>query len=878
MRNNKQLILKFTIFCFCSIAILYAVYLFILPSVLSSKLFVNKINSFISHTTGIKVQADKFSFVSYPSLVFDLEFDKLQIYIQETELLNAKDGYLKFDIKNLSLNKINIDYVFINENGIKRIFNKNSAKKSYNFNSKKIPEISIKNAEIWMDKDGINSIFITVSNLKLIKNGENSVCVFEAEIISDLFRNLINIGKKGYLYFQNDSLYAKDLQILIGVSKLNLNGKIIDFNKNNEFTIKGQNIPISDIKASLLYFQKIKDSSKKFIENFYDFSGEMDVDVYVKEKGLFGKCIAKNLSAKTVLFDVPIFFKKVDFIFDKDSLQASEAGTLGGEEVHTSFKISNMGTKNQEVIGNVYSNLTNKSVSKYVPYLSLQGYAATSVDYSVKNKKINVNYLLKLKKHSDIHYKNAYLGLIDKNRRLFVKTLKENNTLKILHYDYSIQEGSNISNIILGNGLFIKRNGHLVPSYITCKTNDFAPVSVTGSFGRYISGGYFNGNLKYDFEKELLTGIFMLKDSLYKDFYINKANVIADSSIMKIIANGKYLNSVFEANLEAENYFVNKIHVYNMELFLDKYIFKTDNKKRKITKQQNSLKIPAPPEKLDLDIDNWIIRLNKIKRKKLELNNIFIEGSLKDNIFSFAVPKIFFAKGTINANGIYDFKEKTSDIIFIAKDIDSNTVADVMFDLPNQIEGKANATLHAETTNSFDKVKAYATFSLVEGYLPKIGSTEFILKKSKNFRRPLKFKLSDIINIDIKNMKALSSNLNGSFCFDNDSIYNAKITSSQKYLSLLVEGDYNFDSQQADLSLFGKYNNQEMGKVKILFVPLSWIFKFVFKPENTIDLYKNKLKEVPPIVAEPQEQSAFRVKINGNLNKNDVKVELKSII
>ena len=127
-------------------------------------------------------------------------------------------------------------------------------------------------------------------------------------------------------------------------------------------------------------------------------------------------------------------------------------------------------------------------------------------------------------------------------------------------------------------------------------------------------------------------------------------------------------------------------------------------------------------------------------------------------------------------------------------------------------------------------------------------------------------------------MKALSSNVQGSFCFDNDSIYNAKITSSQKYLSLLVEGDYNFDSQQADLSLFGKYNNQEMGKVKILFVPLSWIFKFVFKPENTIDLYKNKLKEVPPIVAEPQEQSAFRVKMNGNLNKNDVKVELKSII
>ena len=69
-----------------------------------------------------------------------------------------------------------------------------------------------------------------------------------------------------------------------------------------------------------------------------------------------------------------------------------------------------------------------------------------------------------------------------------------------------------------------------------------------------------------------------------------------------------------------------------------------------------------------------------------------------------------------------------------------------------------------------------------------------------------------------------------------------------------------------------------MGRVKILFIPLPWIFKFVFKHENTLSQYKNKLKEVPPIEGAPNEQSAFRVKMGGNLNKNDVKVELKSII
>ena len=878
MIKKNKFILKIFLFSFLTIVFLYSIFLFVLPRVLSSKFFVNKINVVISNTTGINVKSDKFDIVSHPNLDFDLKFNELKVYVKNTEVLKLKNGYLKYDIKKLSFEKIGIDYLYIDEKTIRKVFNKNSSTKTFNFNLDKVPITNIKKAEIWIDNDGVNSIFISLSDINLVKKQNAIFCTFEGEIISDLFRNLINIGKQGYIYIKDNSVYAKNIQILIGISRLYLDGKIIDSGMDNDFSIQGEDIPICDIKTSLLYFQKLKDSSKKFIENFYDFSGYMDVNLHVKDKGIYGKCIAKKLGAKTVLFDVPIFFKKVDFIFDKDSLQAAEEGILGGEKVYTSFKLSNIAKKNQEVVGNVYANLTNKSVSKYVPYLSLQGVAATSVDYSVKNKKINVNYLLKLKKDSDLYYKNAYLGLVDKNRRLFVKTLKEKNTLKILHYDYSLQEGSNVSNIILGDGLFVKRNGHLVPSYLTCKTNGFAPVSVTGSFGRYINGGYFNGDLKYDFEKDILTGIFTLKDSLYKDFYIEKANVIAESDKMRIISKGEYLNSVFEANLEAENNFINKIHVYNMELFLDKYIFKSGYKQGNINKNYSSIKIPTPPEKLDLDIDNWIIKLNKIKRKKLEINNIVIEGSLKDNIFSFAIPKINFAKGIINANGIYNVKEKTSDVIFTAKNIDSNTVADVIFDLPNQIEGIANATLHAETKDSFDKVKAYATFSLKEGYLPKIGSTEFIIRKSKKFPRPLKFKLSDVIKIDMKNMKALSSNLEGSFCFDNESIYNAKITSSQKYLSLLVEGEYNFDFQKANLRLFGKYNNREMGKVKILFIPLPWIFKFVFKPENTMNQYRNKLKEVPPIVAKPNEKSAFRVKMNGNLNKNDVKVELKSII
>ena len=53
--------------------------------------------------------------------------------------------------------------------------------------------------------------------------------------------------------------------------------------------------------------------------------------------------------------------------------------------------------------------------------------------------------------------------------------------------------------------------------------------------------------------------------------------------------------------------------------------------------------------------------------------------------------------------------------------------------------------------------------------------------------------------------------------------------------------------------------------------------KIIFKQENTKYLYMNKIKQIPPISATEDETETFRVKINGNLNNNNVKVELKSL-
>ncbi|MBQ9245329.1 hypothetical protein IJ182_03570 [bacterium] len=877
MNKFRLKILYFISFCLLGLALIYSFYLFCVPKILSSSKFKTKINSIIYEKTGIEVNSEHFNVKTFPNLMIKVDADKINLDTKNDELIQADNFEVLFDIKKGSFKSINIDYIYINETGFKSIIKGNKKSKISDIKFKELPDVLVKKAEIWIDKGNEDSVFITVDNLHQYNENNKTYFTFDLEIVSNLLKNLINIGKHGRLYIDDNNVYAENLQALIGISELNINGKIFDNSKNFDFKLQGKELPVQDVISSILYFQKIREPGRKFIENFYDYSGTVDVDLNINNLGIDGKATTKNLSANSVLFDVPISFPLVDFIFEQKSMNAEANGILGNEKVYTNVSIQNMSTTEQEVTGYVNSKLTEKFAEKYIPNLAIKHFADTSVTYKIKNKEIDVDYLLKIPQGSDLYYKTIYLGLADKNRRLLINTHKSADKLYITNYDYSTQNGSEISKIIMGKGSLTKENGHFIPDYITCKTQNDAPVSVAGSFYKYVEGGFFNGDIKYDFRKKLLTGIFDIKDSQYKNFNVKQATVNATEEKVYIEATGSYKNSPFECKISGLNKFSKQIKIYDMYLFLDKYIVKKTKTSDKISVPEITNKIQKTVKQIDVDVDKWTIKVNKIIRNRLVISDILVTGSIHNNIFNFNVSNLNFAKGSISANGNYNYKDKSSNVKVNAKHIDSATVADVIFELPGQIEGIADATLVAKTKKGIENINAFVNFSIKDGYLPKLGSTEFMINKSRMIKKPLKFKVSDVVNIDIKNMKALSSDVEGSFYLNDDLIKDAKITSSQKYLSLLIEGDYDTYKQYADFSILGKYNNSKITKIKILFVPLSLIVKVILRPEKTMEKYKLKLKEVPEIEAESDEISAFRVKINGNINNNDVKVEMKSI-
>ena len=832
---------------------LYFTFIFIFPKILNSNNFKNKIQEYVCEQTGICVEIKNLKIKITPILSVYLTLDEIktdkEIFI---EGLN-----ISADLKDISLKSVEADYIVIDGDNLQKLLSQKKTDKKSNFNLDKLPKISVQKLEYVSNKarlylenflfDGYKADFKAEGNMPFLQNN------IQAEVHLNVLKN---------------TLTSQNTKIFLCGSEIDLTGKLTDRKKRYDLNVKGENLPVHELEKALLHFQKIQDPAKKFIENFTNYSGKIDIDLNIKNDGIFGQCIAKKLGANAVWFKIPVYFENAVFNFNGENITSTAYGLLGGEEVKHILDITNLGSPEKEVVGTLTTALHEKF--HYIPDLKILNAAEAKITYKIKQKKINVEYSLNLDEGSDLIYKNAYLGLRDKRRYFFFETLKDGDRMYIPQYNYSLISDNDEENIILGEGLLQKENGHMQPQYFTCKTNGYAPVSVTGSFGEYIDGGEFSGDLTYDFIKNKIAGNFELINTRFKNFYVAKVMINSNDSNIRLKADGTYGGEKFLCEIEAKNEFGKSILIYKMNLFLNALILNKSDSNKDFNPQNTE--IASRIKDNDITIESWKIKIGKIQKDRIILDKIELLGSLKNDVFSFNMPELKFAQGFLSASGQYNFANYSSSIDFNAENINSNIAADAIFNLPDQVNGTAKAKLHLDTFDKLENIKAQAGFEIKEGFLPQFGSTEFMIKKT---RKPRKFKVSEITNIDFTGKKELQSDIKGELYLNNSLVQDINLTSQQKYLSLFLEGNYDTESQYANVNLFGKYNKEAPKGVKILFIPLNWILNAVLRYENSMELYKDKLEKIPRIEAD--EGTYFRVKLIGELNGKRPEVEFKRI-
>ena len=161
-------------------------------------------------------------------------------------------------------------------------------------------------------------------------------------------------------------------------------------------------------------------------------------------------------------------------------------------------------------------------------------------------------------------------------------------------------------------------------------------------------------------------------------------------------------------------------------------------------------------------------------------------------------------------------------------------------------------------------------FEIKEGFLPKLGDVEFVMKNSK-------YKLSQITNFDLTQKDLMKDDIKGSFDVHNTEIKNIDITTWHELSAMYLEGNYEMEKQFADLQLFWHYNKQASKGVRIFGIPLGLILKVVFRPENSKNIYETKLSKIPKINTDRKNSAYYRIYLKGDINHNKTTLEFKEI-
>ena len=822
-----------------------------------------------------RIEIENLSFKISPKLSSIIIFDKLEIKDKNNNTaIYIADFKTYIDVKKFSQSIINAGEIKVNLDYLSGISgektDKKPTKKSFNLNQ--IPHINVGRIIITKNK---NVKFIAdIQNLKTKNIYNKKIINLRANIELDRINDKISLGESGEIYVKNNKLFANNYVIKLGQSEFLIDGEILNKNNLGDFTLKGDKIQVDKTMQTLLFLQKFTDPTKKFIENFKDFKGLMFLDIVHKDNDFQGVLRAENLKAKTVLFNVPLEVKETEFILKNNEITSFTTGRIGSEIITHKLLVKNLTSKDKEVFGEVKSKITDKLVKQYLPKeYKMQNYADVKIDYYIKNKKITVKYYANLPKTTNIYFNNFYSGITNKEKRIYAETYKDNDYMYLKNYKYSIKENSQFKDILTGEGLFIRKNNKMNPQYITCKTNGFVPNSVTGSFGNYVTGGEFNGLLKYNFLKNQITGNFEVINTIFNIFFVKSAKVNANEKVMDISAYGTYRKEKFTCNGSVKNNFKEKIYVTNMDLFLDKYKIKRNRAKAKTSKKFDfknpNKEFSAKVREINMDIDKWQIKGNIVQVDNIEVKDIVLNGSLKDSVFKYNIAQIFFANGIISAKGTYNFNDDSSIIDFNAKDIDSNIIATKIFNLPNQVQGLATATLHSQTSKNWKNWKANATFEINNGALPQFENIEFAVVNGE------KAKVSDFIKTTATKNGDVNSKIQGSFKCDDTKIYDVDLKLQHEFVSFFIEGIYNYINGNEDITMYGKYDNNVTQKTKIIHIPANLLINILI-PKEKMAKYQTKLDKIPK-TGNNANNKFFIINVNGNPYAKDIKFSIKRL-
>lgn len=731
-------------------------------------------------------------------------------------------------------------------------------------------------------------------------------------------------GVYGDIEFKNaDTKF--DLSPVIEKSKLHVKGEVKD--KNAKFEINGalKNNSFSSSGIIKNIFQEDQIVNAKFNSDNFDISLLKDFSKYPFVTGnvksylneisnptghIYLRATIKNnaLNSKIKLNDVSFVYNKLNVpvkIFSgstefnnnklmlyKVNCMADNMPILIDGTITDLFKKPNF---------NIYINskptqrFIDKHLNKTLTYpLKIKG----DINYSTRLRGTKDAFSTKtefnLQADSSIYYMGSTIGDVNDPIRIFLDTSVTKNAIMVNNFQYDKLISSQNDKEFISPQLNARGGILFSPSdRKDIKLSNFRVKTINPTDAKVFNILFKKPMVK----KGLFTSNIILNGAISSPKIIGSLNfngidiplldtTIKDISLdfsptnIDIKTKGDVFSNRIIAFANMENKLTPPYQLSNVDIYLGNLDI------NELTKSIDKLDLESGMPKISeqaagLDLKNITIKNAKIKADSILIRNVYAKNLTSDFsldeklLFSLDNFKFEIAQGKVTGDFKYNLLNSKSSLDIKVEDVNANSIADAMFDLPNQIfgslTGDAEISCNGKTHKTcMDTLNGRGRFRVANGKMPKLGSLEYLLKAGNIVKSGLTgFTINGLVDLLSPLKTGEFENINGNFSINGGIADTIQIFSKGKDLSLFLTGTYNFSTLVADMKVYGRLSK----KITTILGPvgnasLNTIFNAipgVNLEENKSEFVKN-FNKIPGFELNDKTFRIFSAEIYGDIN------------
>ncbi len=903
----------------------FALYLNIIPMLVSNPKAVNFIEKTVKNTTGLNLSVK--NPVLKTSLSPNLEFkvDELSLSNNGANLLEVDNFDTAISLreifnKNIIVKKLGADYIFADVNKLASLSQGETSqpqkcdwnfdfydsllyvkKSSFLYKVEPSTYVSLKADDISIDNTQKEFRFVHFNITSDIKKGAENVH--------------FNIADKNTVYIKDKALWIDKCYLTFNKSKIFFSGKA---DKKNNFNMEvfSDKIDMDDVLA-LINSGIVENNLNEPLAYFKDLKGSFNFNIKVSNKDLNGIVNLNNFTGKIVpIADIPVHLKKGKIVMTKDEITLKDFD--GYYNDRTENKIEMEGSV-KDYLKSIDTNVvmravvTNDFAQNYmskligIPVELTGGATKTKLDIKSINNKIDLVWLFGLKSGKDILLDGASLTPASYNRGLKADMHFEDMMLDIKSIDYYIvpdeldkEKRQKIQPVLKIAGLIdcsteipdIKNMGFEIPKPLPSEfLNLFAGQKL-------FKGGKIAGNMFYINESKYprLDGKLTMDDVRIPSqrVYLKHGEMNTDNGLLNLIADGRYRRSQYDFDGSLINEIKLPIVVKDVNLTVDdinveKFIATANNQNSEAITSEKMDLTPSGVAKNDDDdtptfdvgsfiVENCVLHIQKGHYKDINFNDVKATLTLnKNSILDMYSNKFEFAEGHSSAKINCDLKKHKYNVRLGIKDVNSDLIASTILELKKEITGKASGLIDLNTDDSM-KLNGSIKFMIENGTIQKIGLVEYVLKFASLFRNPIATIspsiFSDLVNIPEGDFDKISGVLE----LKDNVIEKMQIKSSAPQLSAYIAGKYNLENSDAALRIYTKFSSKNKGFAGVLRnISLNSLANRIpMSTRNDAHYYEAELSQLPELEDERGAQ-IFMTKVDGDVEHNNFISSLRKL-